>query len=395
MMHVRGILAVVSLLSMLTLPSCGRSQTTSPGNGAAATGSTAASAPATGSSTPTAGTTTPSLAEPTAPTATQPASATWPAMVGDEDSVLAVGIAGKILDKMPPSLALRDVMIQPGETADVAITLARGFGSTSLKTYGGQTIIVSDAAGTEVLREKADDKGTIRFTRKFAEPGNYFYRASVDGPVEEKTVRPVLFGIYVRPKDTPIVLCDMDKTLVQSGFAQVLAGLAKPFDGAAAVMHRLVKERGLTVVYLTHRHDFLDVESRTWLRKYDFPPGPLVGSDLGGLFAGSEKFKTGAIAELKKRYANLKMAIGDKIADANAYVANQVPNILLPDIEWDKDKPKYWREKLAEIQTVDPSVTVCRDWTEIERALFQNTKYPLNRMVDLVRAATVKSEKDD
>jgi len=89
------------------------------------------------------------------------------------------------------------------------------------------------------------------------------------------------------------------------------------------------------------------------------------------------------------------MAIGDKIADANAYVANQVPNILLPDIEWDKDKPKYWREKLAEIQTVDPSVTVCRDWAEIEQALFQNTKYPLSRMVDLVRAAAAKSERDD
>lgn len=369
-------LLTLALLMVLSLPSCGNGQT---------------AADSDETTPPTGGGAAPAAAD-AAPVAKEASSPQWPKPVGDEDSALSTGIVGKVIDRMPPSLVLQDVMIQPGETAEVSIKLGRGVGSTTINTYPGRRVIVTDGQGAEVLSAKTDQDGRVRFRRKFAEAGNYFYRATVEGQVEEKDVRPSFFGVYVRDKDVPIVICDMDKTLVKSGFGYVLAGLASPFDGAKEVLHSLVADRGMTVVYLTHRPDFLDSESRAWLRRYDFPPGPLVGSTLSGLLSGSEKFKTGAIAELKKRYAKLKLAIGDKIADANAYVANQVPSILLPDIEWDKTKAKYWREKLTEIQTVDPGVTVCRDWSEISQATLKDVKYPLGRMVEMIREAARKYE---
>ena len=79
----------------------------------------------------------------------------------------------------------------------------------------------------------------------------------------------------------------------------------------------------------------------------DTPVHLLIGSDVRGLLAGSERFKTGAIKELKGRYPNIRLAIGDKVADANAYVANNIRSIYLPDINWKEDDAEYYLDRMA------------------------------------------------
>jgi hypothetical protein len=322
-------------------------------------------------------------------------SAQWPAMTDDESSVLSAGILGKVLDKFPAALLARDTLIQPGETARVEILLGRGFGSTALETYDDQRIIVSDVKGNAVLSEMTNRDGKVVFERTYEAAGNYYYRVACDGTIGDKKVTSVLFGVYVRDKDAPIVICDMDKTLVKSSFARVLAGIAGAFDHSVNVMDRLVDERKMTVVYLTHRPDFLNTESRNWLRKQKFPPGPLLGSNLSGLLSGSEKFKTAEIAKLKKRYPKILLAIGDKIADSNAYVSNGVRSVLLPDIEWDEDEGKYWREKLTDMAPVGDEVTVCNNWYEIEDAIFKSQSFPPARVRQRIQEMARKYQSDD
>jgi len=316
---------------------------------------------------------------------TETPAADWPEAIPEENSLLATGMVSKVIGKMPPALVLGDALIYPGETAHVGIKLGRGFGSTTIKTYPGRTVVITDAARATVHEAQTDDDGRAVFERKFEKVGTYFFRAAVDGKVEEKDVQPALFGVYVRDKTTPIVVCDLDKTLVQSGFFQVLVGIAKPFPHAADVMHRVVNEKKMTVLYLTHRSDFFDSTSKYWLREHRFPPGPLFTSDVAGLLEGSGKFKTSELARVKERFPDIRLAVGDKISDSNAYVANKVPSILIPDVDWEKDKAAYWHERIAEMRSVDAGVTVCRGWFEIEEAIFDGKTFPPSRMIDKLR----------
>ncbi|MBN2584185.1 MAG: hypothetical protein JXL80_14075, partial [Planctomycetes bacterium] len=287
---------------------------------------------------------------------TEPAD--WPELLPEEDSSTSTGIVGQIINKAPPTLLVGDALIKPGETAQVTVKLGRGFGRTTIKDYAGVTLIVSDAAGNEVLRERTDESGQFVFEKKLETVGNHFFRVRAAKKVDDKDVTPALCCIYVRREATPLTICDLDKTLVESGFERVMAGMAKPFDHASDVLWRLVKEKKMSVVYLTHRPDFFEASSRMWLRKNHFPPGPLFTSDVKGLFEGSGTFKTGEIARLKERFPNVQLAVGDKYSDIAAYVENKIPSVLIPDIKWDKDKRKYWQETLDNMQTVHDDVPV-------------------------------------
>ena len=319
----------------------------------------------------------------------------WPPIEPQENSIPSAGIIGQIIGKAPPTLNVADSLIQPGQTAQVPIKLGRGFGRTTIETYGGVKVSITDAEGKEVLSERTDEKGQVVFERKFERAGNHFFRVRVEKKVDDKEVAPALFCVYVRPKDDLLVICDLDKTLVQSGFERVLAGMAKPFDHAGDVLWRLVKERKICVIYLTHRPDFFDASSRMWLRKNKFPPGPLFTSDLSGLFGGSGSFKTGEIARLKQKFPNVQLAVGDKYSDIAAYVENKIPSILIPDIKWSKDKREYWQELLQKIKGVPGDVPVCSNWFEIEEAIFKDTKFPPSRMIDKIKEMVRTTEPDD
>lgn len=341
----------------------------------------------------------PTTNDSSAPAYTGPSRQTWPPAVEGETGMMATGIAGMAIDKFPPALVLEDAMIRPGEVAAVPIILGRGFGSTTLKTYADRRIIITDAEGGEVAVLETDSGGRATFERRYPEAGAYFFRASVEGTVDEKTVTPHLFGVYVRPADTPLVVCDLDKTLVQSGFFQVMIGMARPFPEAARVVQRIADEKGLAVVYLTHRNDFFDAMSKAWLRANDFPPGPLFTSDVSGLLAGSGEFKTAELARLRERFENIRLAIGDKISDANAYVTNDIPAVLVADVDWQEDSADYFDDQISAMRTVDREVTVVRGWDEIEAALFGGRRYSRDAMIDrlsgLRDAARRASDDDD
>ena len=64
---------------------------------------------------------------------------------------------------------------------------------------------------------------------------------------------------------------------------------------------------------------------------------------------------------------------------------------LLPDIEWDKDKAKYWNEKLTDMEPVGDEVTVCNNWYEIEDAIFKDKSFPPSRVRTRIKEMVRKS----
>ena len=74
---------------------------------------------------------------------------------------------------------------------------------------------------------------------------------------------------------------------------------------------------------------------------------------------------------------------------------NDVPGILLPDINWKKDKRKYWEEELEKMKAVNPDVDVCRNWYEIEDVLFSDGSFPPKQMEAKIKEKIRASEVDD
>jgi hypothetical protein len=311
--------------------------------------------------------------------------ADWPAPGAGDDPTMPTGVWSQILARMPPTLTVTDALIQPGESARMSIGLGRGFGTATVKSYGGRTVVVTDADGREVLRNKSNEKGEVLFEKRFDRPGNYFFHVAVEGQVDEKTVAAVLFGVYVREEAAPLAVFDLDKTLVASGFGQVMAGGAKPFDHSSDVLWRLVREKGLTVVYLTHRPDFFGPSSKYWLRKNKFPPGPLYTSGLSEYLKGSQNFKGGQLARIRKRFPNITLGVGDKPSDMAVYLENQARGLMIPDLDWSRTKAEYWRDRLRELQGLKPEVNVCRNWQEMEEVLFGGQTYPPERLIQSVK----------
>ncbi len=313
--------------------------------------------------------------------------ADWPPMPeGSGSGTMSGGIIGDVLGRMPPALGAADGLLKPGETAEIKIVLGRGLGSVQYRGYADETVIVRDAhSGDEVYRGQTDDDGRLTFRRRFPHVGNYFFEARAADEVDGAEVKPALFGIYVRQADAPFVVSDIDKTLVESGFARVLLGMAEPFDNAENVLQRLVDEREWSVIYLTQRPDYLEPLSKNWLRKHGFPPGPVVPTNLETLIQGSGRFKTGAVRDLKERFPNIKLAIGDKYSDSKAYTSNDVKSILIPPVDWDEDDSEYWDEQIQQLQQVEDEVEVVQDWHEIEQAIFGNKRYPPRNMLNMMR----------
>ncbi len=323
--------------------------------------------------------------------------AEWP-QLEEPDVTLPGGVVSDILGKMPPGISVADALVRPGETAEVRITLGRGFGSTTVKAYPDRHVTVLELLGDQrrsVLEAETDADGRVVLERMFEQPGNYFFLATVDGKIDGREVRDAFFGVYVRESTTPLAICDLDKTLVKSGFAKVMLGMAEPFAHAPEVVHRLVTERGLTVLYLTHRPDFFGPSSKYWLRSHGFPPGPLVTSDLGGLLAGSGEFKARRIADLKAVFPNVRLAVGDKYSDVAAYRENEIRSILLPDIDWDEDDAEHWQKHWIGLEGLPGETTVCRDWFEIEKAVFGDRSFPPSRLLSEVRNRLQRAGDDD
>jgi len=290
-------------------------------------------------------------------------------------------ILNQVKDRVGPALLARDVLSEPGAEVALEASLRSGLRLTGEQGRRIQFHLDERRLGEAV--SDTDGNVAVRWTAPEA-CGDYVVRVRVkpadqpDPPVEDAQLL-----VAVRNPDTPMVVVDLDKTVVASGFARVLLGGAKPMAGADVVLQRLA--RTYTIVYLTHRPDFLGPKSKRWLTANRFPTGPVLTSTLGGLLKGSGDYKTGRIAAIKRTYRNLAVGIGDKISDARAYAHHGLNSILILDVDWSEDDPEDYEELARDLAALPQTVHVVTNWADVSAILFEQAARPKQVMEKRLR----------
>ena len=263
-----------------------------------------------------------------------------------------------------------DAVALPGEEVLLRAHLQ---GGDLLRAQPGH--VVRFSRGGEFYKAAETDRDGVAAV-SFAPPGagDYVFRVELSpNGFPDQPPEPVEALVLCRQADTPILVVDLDKTVVASGFQQVLVGKPEPMADSVEVMKRLAKE--YTPIYLTHRPDLFGPKSRAWLREHEYPGGPLLLSDIGGFLKGSGAFKSAMLGDIRRRFKGNAVGIGDKVSDAVAYHDNGLRAFLI--VQPDETAGAAGLRLLAD--SLDPLpdvVQVVTGWREIERAVFEGATFP-------------------
>lgn len=301
------------------------------------------------------------------------AAAPAPAGLGD--------ILDKVRDRIGSVLLAEDMLVEPGADVTLRASLRSGLRLSGITGLRLQFHLEGERLG----QEASDQDGNVAVAWRAPDaPGDYVIRVRVkpdDQP--ERPVDETRLLVAVRKPDAAVVVVDLDKTVVASGFARVLVGGARPMEGAAVVMQRLAKDH--TIVYLTHRPDFLGSSSKAWLTDNGFPVGPVLTSTIGSFVSGSGTYKAARIDVLKRTYRNLVVGIGDKTSDARAYAEHGLRSILILGVDWSEDDPEDFEKLAAELAALPETVQVVSNWSEVAAILFEKASSPKQAMEKRLR----------
>lgn len=297
--------------------------------------------------------------------------------------IVAAGADAGLGDHLEARLLPYDLLAEPGRAVALRASLRGGLRLDAIE--GARVRFHFDGA---LLGERMTDRqGNVSLHWKVpADPGDYPVRIGVHPddqparPVEDATIL-----VAARPADAAIAIVDLDKTVVGSGFLRVLLGMAKPMRGAAAVLKKLARTH--TIVYLTHRPDFLVTSSKGWLEKYGFPQGPVLTSALEDLVVGSGTYKNERLAAIRETYKNVAVGIGDKCSDAEVYARNGLRSILILHVDWSEDDPEDFEKPAEKLAALPEAVQVVTDWDQVAEVLFRGGRYPKGEMERRLRRA--------
>jgi len=289
-----------------------------------------------------------------------------------------LGIGGTTL------LTTLDVLAVPGQPVDLTARLQHG---DLLQGKPGYVVRFFGKRGLYRATE-TDDGGVARVAFTPAKAGEYPFTVSVspigiadDPPAEQRMT------VWCRKPDTPIVVVDLDKTVVASGFDTVLlgrAGQAEPMPHSQEVLRRLAATH--TILYLTHRPDYFSIKSRSWLTEHKYPPGPLLLSSLSGFLSGSETFKSRMLAGLRKHFTNMKIGIGDKIGDGMAYHTNGLRAFVIVRIPGGRAAEEL-RDVAKDVDALPAAVSVVTGWDQVSRILEGRAAHPPSVVAMELRSA--------
>ena len=274
-----------------------------------------------------------------------------------------------------------DVLCTPGQTVALRARLQAG---DFLRGRDGHVVrFRREGALYGAALTDGDGVAAVSFTPRHSGDTVFTADAAPRG-FRDVPPQPVRLVVACRPADAPLVVVDLDKTLVASGFQEVLLGSPAPMPDSPRVMRRIAGKYG--VVYLTHRPDLFGPKSKAYLRRHGYPDGPLLLSDIRGFLRGSEAFKSGMLAELRGRFGNLQIGIGDKISDAAAYHANGLRAMLI--VQPDEVRTAEAAAELARQieRDLPPEVHVVTSWGQIEQAVFEGKSFGRDEMVRQLRS---------
>ncbi|MGB2936882.1 MAG: hypothetical protein WBD05_01585 [Phycisphaerae bacterium] len=290
-------------------------------------------------------------------------------------SVAGCGTQNVLLDAQEGYLfTAYDAVALPGE--NVALR-ARLQGGDFLRDQPGY-VVRFRKNGTFYKAAETDSDGFATATFTPEAPGDYVLRADLSpNGFPHEPPAPTSLLVRCRAAETPMLIVDLDKTLVASGFEQVLLGEPEPMPDSPAVMKRLAER--YMVVYLTHRPDMFGPKSKMWLREHGYPTGPLLLSDVGGFLKGSGAFKSAVLADLRRRFKGKAVGIGDKVSDAIAYHENGLQAFFILEVAEDA-APDALRRSAQSLEALPEAVQVVTGWNQIEKTVFNGLSFPPSSM---------------
>jgi hypothetical protein len=264
-----------------------------------------------------------------------------------------------------------DTLADPHSQAPVTARLQGGDYLRGLEGY----LVGFYHLDRKIGESRTDQDGLAAIEYATGEVGNDIILAKLEDPdIRKYAIPAVEIVVAVRDKSSRMMVIDLDRTVVESGFSEVLANRAVPMADSQRVLSRAAKD--YTIVYLTHRPDIFTERSKEWLRKYDYPVGPLLVSSLSGFLKSSQDFKNAAIKNLKDRYPNIEIGIGDQAGDAQAYLANGLKAIVIVHPELMK-KPEDVRREIRDLQTLPAEVETVESWNQIDQVIFEGKHFPV------------------
>jgi len=272
-----------------------------------------------------------------------------------------------------------DQLTTPGEAVVLQTRLQAGDLLTNQPGYTIKYFLGPDLYAAALT----DQDGYARASFTAERPGDYIFKAQ-PAPTGFSQAPPEPMDIFIasRPADTPLLIVDLDQTVVESGFKQVLFGQPKPMANSVRVMQRLAKD--YTVVYLTNRSEYFGPKSKQWLADNGYPRAPMLLSSLKDFAGGSKQFKSTRLAEIHKQFTHIRIGVGDKISDTQAYQANGAQAYLIVQTQTLKT-PQEMLDLAADIRTLPATVQVVSSWDQIERGIFDGQKFPPSAMVSLLQ----------
>ncbi|HPS53926.1 MAG TPA: hypothetical protein PLK08_10270, partial [Phycisphaerae bacterium] len=225
-------------------------------------------------------------------------------------------------------------------------------------------------------------------------PAAGIYNIAVTANYKEKKtflpkMRAVNLIVCVAAADSPMMIVDLDHTVVGSGFFKVVMRMAQPMPGAAAVLGKF--SQNYTIVYLTHRPAMLTSLSKKWLMANNFPMAPLLANQDNRF--SSEEYKSCRIKELRQDFGNIQVGIGDKDSDMTAYRNNNMRAFWI--IKY-KDKRKTIEKIIKKIQPFrrDKNVQVVFAWEQIEQAMNGQRTFPVELVEKQLKIRAEELKKD-
>ena len=299
---------------------------------------------------------------------TKPAAA--PAQPGTAPAAPADGV-GFVDAKNGAVFYAFDTLAYPRQPVDLVAQLRSAAGLTPI---AGATIAFT--RGDWVAgRITTDANGVAAMRWTPPEAGNYSFQAGIVA-VPNENLRDMLgvkVSLLVAARDKALqVVVDLDHTVVDSSFFDVMVSGGKCMADSVEVLGRVSKRYG--IIYLTHRPDLLTHKSKSWLADNGYPSGPLLVSEMKDVLEGG-KFKSARLAVLRRDSPGVAIGIGDKLSDAQGYLDNGMSAYLIPDY---KEKPRDMRALAAEIRALrgQGRLQVVSNWRQIEQGIFSGKKFP-------------------
>jgi hypothetical protein len=255
-----------------------------------------------------------------------------------------------------------DEVAHPGEAVTLRAKLERlGWWGLHFHMHGNALTFSSPGLVNREVKTAEEGMATVAVRMPEGSAGLYRVRVGFAGSGQHQSAEAV-GHIFVWPKDSPVLVTDIDHTISDLSILQVPFTPNRETPALAGAVEALTElARTYRIVYLTARDEILLERTRAWLSEKGFPEGPLFCRDfhLGGR---QETFKRQFLAELKGRYPYLVVGVGDQPSDARAYLSNGLKAFLLnPD----------------DMCQVPRQAIVVRSWREVRDGLLgEPEKFP-------------------